>query len=127
MRYFASLYPSARPDDFPAYLQRLRANLRAPGRFSALRQMLFASKAASAARLPKVTAPALILMGTRDRDFKDPAAEGQRVAQELSGTTAAMRMIEGAGHYPHAELPRLTAPVIIDFLTSIREVVAHGA
>src|SRR5215469_1700982 len=44
MRYFASLYPSARPDDFPSYLQRLRASLRSPGRFSALRQMLFASK-----------------------------------------------------------------------------------
>jgi hypothetical protein len=28
-------------------------------------------------------------------------------------------MIDGAGHYPHAEMPEKTAPPIIDFLKSL--------
>ena len=77
MRYIASLYPTARPDDFQNYMRRLGASLREPGRFTALRRMLLASKAASAERLTQVKAPALIVMGTRDRDFKDPAGEAR--------------------------------------------------
>jgi hypothetical protein len=48
IRYIASLYPTARPDDFQNHMRRLGASLREPGRFTALRRMLFASKAASA-------------------------------------------------------------------------------
>jgi pimeloyl-ACP methyl ester carboxylesterase len=131
MRYLASLYPTARPADWDAYTSRLRASLAEPARFAALRQMLFASKVASAVRLARVTAPTLIVMGGKDRDFKDPAAEGQRVAGELSATTAAVRMVEGAGHYPHAELPDQTAPVVLGFLDGLRDAtrgaVTHGA
>jgi hypothetical protein len=28
-------------------------------------------------------------------------------------------MIDGAGHYPHAEMPEATAPAIIDFLAGL--------
>ncbi|MDD5368799.1 MAG: alpha/beta fold hydrolase, partial [Anaerolineaceae bacterium] len=59
-RYYASLYPTRKPDDFALYLAALQANLAEPGRLEALRQMLFASKAASEVRLPKVKAPALV-------------------------------------------------------------------
>lgn len=129
-RYITSLYPTARPDDFAEYLRRLDANLREPGRFAALRRMAFASKAASAARLGRVTAPALVLMGSKDRDFKDPGAEGRRLAAQLRATAATVRLIEGAGHYPHAEMPERTAPEIVEFLSgvrSLREGAAHGA
>ncbi|HEV7129220.1 MAG TPA: alpha/beta hydrolase [Ktedonobacterales bacterium] len=124
LRYIATLYPTARPDDFATYMRRLKTNLRAPGRFTALRQMLFASKAASEARLAQVKAPVLVIMGTRDRDFKDPAAEARLVAERLHGS---VRMIEGAGHYPHAEMPARTGPAIIGFLDAIRKDVARGA
>jgi pimeloyl-ACP methyl ester carboxylesterase len=127
LRYYASLYPTARPADFVDYARRLGANLREPGRFTALRKMLFASKAASAARLGEVTAPALVVMGTKDRDFKDPAGEARRVAAELRGTHAQVRLIEGAGHYPHAEMPDQTATALVPFLNGVREGVAHGA
>jgi hypothetical protein len=30
-------------------------------------------------------------------------------------------MIEGAGHYPHAELPEVAGPIIVSFLQSIRQ------
>ncbi|HEV2460056.1 MAG TPA: alpha/beta hydrolase [Ktedonobacterales bacterium] len=127
LRYYASLYPTAKPADFADYQRRLGANLREPGRFTALRQMLFASKAASAARLGRVTVPALVVMGTKDRDFKDPAGEARRVAAELRGTHATVQLIEGAGHYPHAEMPGQTATAIVPFLNGVRVGVAHGA
>jgi pimeloyl-ACP methyl ester carboxylesterase len=111
--YYASLYPSRKPEDFAAYKARLVANLREPGRLAALQAMLRASKADVEAKLAAVRAPALVLMGTRDPDFPDPAAEARLVAERLHGT---FEMIEGVGHYPHAEVPEVTAPLVIDFL-----------
>jgi pimeloyl-ACP methyl ester carboxylesterase len=115
--YYKSLYPSAQPADFSEYRARLGANLREPGRLQALRAMLAASKADCEARLPSVKAPALVVMGSRDPDFKDPLAEAERVARSLRG---AVYVADGAGHYPHAEQPAPTATRIVEFLR------AHG-
>ena len=52
-------------------------------------------------------------MGTRDPDFDDPAGEAETIAKLLRGRTA---LIDGAGHYPHAEMPEATTPAILDFL-----------
>jgi len=133
LRYFASLYPTARPDDWAAYTARLRANLREPGRLAALRRQIYAlpdGAAQVAARFGRVAAPALVVMGARDRDFKDPAGEARLVAGRLSRST--VRLIEDAGHYPHAEMPERTGPEIVAFLDGIRdgagrEAAAHGA
>ena len=107
---------SAAPADFAAYTAALQANLRAPGRLDALQAMLRATKRASEERLPRVKAPALVLMGSKDPDFKDPAAEAAWVARAVHGN---VQMVAGAGHYPHAELPDVTAPHILAFLKSI--------
>ncbi len=81
-------------------------------------QMLRASKRASGERMPNVKQPALILMGSKDPDFKNPEAEAKRVAGAVRGE---YRMIENAGHYPHAEMPEATAPLIIAFMDSLRK------
>jgi pimeloyl-ACP methyl ester carboxylesterase len=52
-------------------------------------------------------------MGSRDPDFDDPAGEAAAMAGLIHGSVA---VIEGAGHYPHAEMPELTAPAILAFL-----------
>jgi pimeloyl-ACP methyl ester carboxylesterase len=75
--------------------------------------MLRSSKADVEPRLADVKAPSLVMMGTRDPDFPDPAAEARLVAERLRGEIA---MIDGAGHYPHAEVPDVAAPLILDFL-----------
>ena len=111
--YYASLYPSRKPTDFNEYKARLVASLREPGRLAALQAMLRSSKADVEPRLAEVTAPALIMMGTKDPDFPDPAAEARLVAERLRGEVA---LVEGAGHYPHAEVPDVAAPLILDFL-----------
>ena len=111
--YYGSLYPTSKPADFDEYRAALRQNLSEPGRLDALHAQLDASKADCEARIPEVKAPVLVVMGTRDPDFSDPAAEASLVAKRLHGQVI---MIDGAGHYPHAEMLDQTAPAIIKFL-----------
>jgi pimeloyl-ACP methyl ester carboxylesterase len=124
--YYKTLYPAQKPEDFAVYTAALRRNLAEPGRMEALQKMLHASKEASEQRLGRVQAPALVLMGSKDPDFKNPAAEAQWVADSLHGS---VRMIDGAGHYPHAEMPDVTAPHILEFLASLQSIreAAHAA
>ena len=110
--------PTRKPDDFASYSARLRANLSEPGRMEALQAMLRASKNASEARLARVTTPALVLMGSKDPDFKDPAGEAAWVAQAVRSEYC---LIPGAGHYPQAEFPAETAAVILPFLKSLEQ------
>lgn len=118
LKYFNTLYPTRQPADFAAYTAALHANLKAPGRLEALHKMLMASKLASEERLPRVTAPVKVLMGSKDRDFKDPEAEAKLVADSLRGT---YQMIENAGHYPHAEMPDIVGPIILSTLKEFHE------
>jgi pimeloyl-ACP methyl ester carboxylesterase len=126
IRYLRTLYPSAQPADFEAYLARVKANMQEPGRMAALRGLLAASQAASGARLARVQVPALVIMGSKDRDFPNPEAEARHIGASL-GRPGDVRMIEGAGHYPHAEMPDITGPIISSFLNNMGEATAHGA
>ena len=117
LTYFATLLKGGKPADHTAYLARLRANLSEPGRFGALQAMLQATRAPVEAKLSGVRAPTLVLMGSRDPDFPDPQAEGQFIAGALHGN---LQMLEGAGHYPHAELPEDTASAVLEFLRERR-------
>lgn len=114
--YYQSLYPSRKPADMATYLKNLRRNLAEPGRFAAVTGMVWSSKADAAARLGQVRAPLLVVMGGKDPDFPDPAAEAAYVAGAMNGT---VHMVAGAGHYPHAEMPAETAPGILEFLQQV--------
>jgi len=118
LKYFKTLYPSKPPADFNQYLSKLRQNLSQRGRLAAVRGMITASKSALDERLARVSAPVLVIMGTRDPDFKDPAAEARLVAEKLDGE---VHMIAGAGHHPHAEMPDETGPLIIAFAQKITQ------
>jgi pimeloyl-ACP methyl ester carboxylesterase len=114
--YWSSLYKTRKPADFAAQRAALAANLAEPGRMAALRAMFAADVSACEARLPAVRdagIPALVVMGTRDPDFPDPAAEAALVAARIGGTVT---MIDGAGHYPHSEFPAETAAAVLAFL-----------
>jgi pimeloyl-ACP methyl ester carboxylesterase len=115
--YYGSLYKSAPPADLPAYREALVANLKEPGRIEATKAMIFASKGPCEARIAEVRAPVLVVMGSRDPDFDDPAAEGDWVASHLHGKKL---MVEGAGHYPHVEYPDIVAGAIINFIEEAR-------
>ena len=63
----------------------------------------------------RVRCPVLVVMGDRDPDFPDPAAEAALVADALHGTAV---VVPEAGHYPHAERPDLVADVVLPFLAA---------
>ena len=52
-------------------------------------------------------------MGTRDPDFPDPPGEAQHVADRLGGEVL---LVNGAGHYPHADDADAVNPKLISFL-----------
>jgi pimeloyl-ACP methyl ester carboxylesterase len=120
--YYGSLYKSAPPADLDSYRSALTANLKQPGRIEATKALIFASQAPCEARIPNVHAPALVVMGTRDSDFTDPAAEADWAASHLHGKKL---MVDGAGHYPHAEYPDVVAPAIIDFVRDAQDAEAR--
>lgn len=118
-KYYSTLYPTRKPADLAEYAAGLLGNLKEPGRLESLLQMLRASKIASEERIPRVKKPTLVLMGSKDPDFKSPEAEARWVAENLRGTYT---MIENAGHYPHAEMPEVTGPLILEFIKALPEI-----
>jgi pimeloyl-ACP methyl ester carboxylesterase len=110
--YVGTLYPSGKPADWPEYRASLSDMVREPGRMAALKAMMFAGREDIEPRLGEVAAPTLVIMGSKDPDFADPAAEARTVADLLRGEVA---MVEGAGHYPQAEMPAPTAQAILAF------------
>lgn len=118
MTYWNSLFPAKRPSDHAQAAAALEKNLKAPGRMEALSAMVRLSKQETEAIVPRNRTPALILMGSRDPDFPDPIAEAQWLAQML-GVQA--HIIDGAGHYPHLEMPQRVAPLVLEFLSGLTQ------
>jgi pimeloyl-ACP methyl ester carboxylesterase len=114
--YYRTLYPTSKPADFEQYLDELSANLAQPGRFEAVKAFPSAPRQPWEERLPRVKAPMLVVMGTKDPDFPDPGAEGQYLAEKVGGKLV---LIEGAGHYPQTEMPEKTAQAVLEFLRQV--------
>jgi pimeloyl-ACP methyl ester carboxylesterase len=113
--YFPKWEP-VRPADFAEHLAGLKANLREPGRVAALRSYLRSSHREAEARLDRVTAPALVLMGTADIDFPDPAAEARWIGDRLG---AEVIMLDGEGHHPHVGHPDEVARTVVGFVAGL--------
>ncbi len=114
--YYRSLYPTAKPADFDTYLAQLRTSLREPGRMAALRAMFAGEHAETEQLLGTVRCPVLVAMGSKDPDFPDPAAEAKEIASRFVAAPARVELIDGAGHYPFAELPDATTPAVLRLL-----------
>jgi pimeloyl-ACP methyl ester carboxylesterase len=114
--YVRKAFPTRVPPDAADETLRRNRNLAEPGRFGAFRSMAMASKRASAERLADVGSPVLVVMGTHDPDFPDPAKEARYVANTLRGK---LLMIEGAGHYPQADSPDVFAAGLLEFFHAV--------
>jgi pimeloyl-ACP methyl ester carboxylesterase len=114
--YWDSLFPTRKPADQAQAKAAIADNLREPGRMGALHAMLGLSKASTAAILGASRVPALVVMGTRDPDFPDPRAEAHWLAAALDADSL---IVDGAGHYPHAEMPELVAPKLLSFIAKV--------
>ncbi len=107
------LYPSAKPGDWEDHRRSVLANLREPGRMKAFQRMAGTDHRSAEVRLPRVRVPVLVVMGTADPDFPDPRAEAALLAGRLHASTI---LLEGAGHYPQAEVPRAFSDGVLEFL-----------
>ncbi len=114
--YYKSLFPVHKPSDLSARADAVRANMKEPGRLESLRAMGNTTAAACEARLDQVRRPTMIVFGSRDPDFPDPAAEGKLLADRTGGTVA---LITDAGHYPHEEDPLGIAERVAEFLANL--------
>jgi pimeloyl-ACP methyl ester carboxylesterase len=110
--YYRANYPSRRPADLDAHLRRVGAGLR----WSAFLRTTRTSHAPAQQRLGSVTAPSLVVMGTKDRDWPDPVAEARFVASALRAESL---LVDGAGHYPMAEFPEVVNPALVAFARKI--------
>jgi pimeloyl-ACP methyl ester carboxylesterase len=115
MRYLDVAYPT-KPADYAEYMAALRDKLREPGRMAEFMKTGKSTPADAEAQLPSVRCPALIIMGTEDPDFADPRAEGDAIAAAIPAGLATVAMVDGAGHYPHAQSPDQVAALVIPFL-----------
>ena len=114
--YLPRFYPGRRPDDFAEHRAAIVASMRRPGYTQAFRKTTRTSHAPAEARLRDVRAPALVVMGERDPDFRDRAGEAQWIAERLK---AEVVMVPGAGHFPQAEYPQVVNPAVLAFVSQV--------
>ncbi len=119
MTFWDSLFPTAKPSDQAVYRLTLKSNLSQPGRMDGLRAMIRLSKCDTEAMLGMTPKPTLVVMGTNDADFPNPAQEARLVA-DRTGKESAIVMVEASGHYPHAEMPSVVASKVLEFLKGVR-------
>lgn len=116
---YLSFYPKLEPKppvDFAEHKAKLKASFKEPGRDKVIAKYLSMSHAESEARLDRVQAPTLVIMGTGDIDWPDPAAEAEWVGKRLNGQVV---LLDGAGHHPHVELPEKVAEAVTTFQRSL--------
>ena len=115
MRYLNLAYPT-KPADYADYMSALAAKLREPGRMAEFMKTFKSTPADAGAQLPNVKCPALVIMGRLDPDFANPRAEGDAVVAAMPAGVGKVAMVDGAGHYPHAQSPDAVAELVIPFL-----------
>jgi pimeloyl-ACP methyl ester carboxylesterase len=111
--FLRSLYPAQAPADLPEHLARVAASQRRPGGWAAFKATSRTTHEPARERLGAVAVPALVVMGTKDRDWPDPEAEARWIADQLNGE---LLLVDGAGHYPQAERPELVTPAVVALL-----------
>ena len=121
--YYKNLFKTRKPADLDDFSNAVKQNLSQAGRMEGLKQMMLTPTPDSETRLDQAHVPALVIMGSKDPDFKDPAGEAKWIAEQLNG---ACTMIEGAGHYPQTEMPEISGPIIVKFLNELDAQAGHG-
>jgi pimeloyl-ACP methyl ester carboxylesterase len=111
-----SLSPGRRPEDFAEHRRLISDSMRRPGYTRAFSRTTRTTHAPVEARLGEIRQPVLVVMGERDPDFPDPAAEARWIAERLS---AEVLLVPDGGHYPQAECPEVVNPALVEFCASV--------
>jgi pimeloyl-ACP methyl ester carboxylesterase len=114
-RYLDLAYPT-KPADWSDELGRIEATMSEPARMKVLQAMCKTAPTDAGAQLPNVTCPVLIVEGSLDPDWADPRAEGEKIIADLPDGLGELAVIDGAGHYPHAQTPDAVLALALPFL-----------
>ena len=113
---YLDLAMPVKPADWGAELARIDAKQREPGRMKVLQTMAKSSPSDADAQLGRVACPVLVVEGTLDPDWADPRAEGERIVADLPAGVGELTVIDGAGHYLHAQTPDEVLALALPFL-----------
>jgi pimeloyl-ACP methyl ester carboxylesterase len=116
-KYLDLAYPT-KPSDWAAESARIDAKLNEPGRMKALQAMCRTKPSDAGAQLANVRCPVLVIEGGADPDWADPGAEGARIVNDLSTGLGELVVLEGVGHYPHAQVPDQLLALVLPFLAT---------
>ena len=111
--YYPSLNAGQKPDDFADYRASVSDAMKRPGHTAAFAKTTRTNHDPAEGAVARVAAPALVLMGERDPDFKNPAAEAAWIGEHLD---AEIVMVPDAGHYPQSQRPDVVLPAVLSFL-----------
>jgi pimeloyl-ACP methyl ester carboxylesterase len=114
-KYLELAYPT-KPSDWVAESARIDSKLREPGRMKALQAMCRSKPTDAGAQLANVRCPVLVIEGSADPDWADPRAEGEKIVEDLPAGCGELVVLDGVGHYPHAQTPDTLLAVILPFL-----------
>lgn len=114
-KYLDLAYP-VKPVDWDSELARIEAKLSEPGRMHTLQAMCKSKPSDAGAQLANVRCPVLVIEGSLDPDWADPHAEGEKIVADLPRGLGELVVLDGAGHYPHAQTPEQVLTVALPFL-----------
>ena len=117
MAFYPRWTPGEKPDGYDEHTAAVRENLRRPGHWRAFVRTTRTSHAPAEARLDEVRAPAVVVMGTDDVDWKDPVAEADWIGRRLG---AQVVTVPGVGHYPQVQAPAVVAESLVGLAMSRR-------
>jgi pimeloyl-ACP methyl ester carboxylesterase len=109
LAYYPQWTPGEKPEGYDEHRAAVAANLRRAGHWRAFVRTTRTSHAPAEARLDKVHAPAVVVMGADDVDWKDPGAEAAWIGERLGADVV---MVDGVGHYPQAQAPTVVADAV---------------
>jgi pimeloyl-ACP methyl ester carboxylesterase len=116
MAYYSKFYPGDPGPGFEEHRTSIGESMRGKGKRRAFSRTTRSSHAQTDAVLDTVRTPTLVVMGSADPDFADPTAEAHMIARRTEGSA---HIVDGAGHYPHAQRPDEVNPVVVEFLRSL--------
>ena len=115
-KYLDLAYPT-RPADWDAESMRIDAQLGEPGRMKVLQAMCKSKPTDAGAQLANVRCPVLVIVGASDPDWDNPRGEGERIINDLPDGLGELAVLQGVGHYPHAQTPDQVLALTVQVLT----------
>jgi len=113
--YLDLAYPE-KPSGWPAELARIETKLSEPGRMKAFQAMTRTSPVDAGMQLAHVSCPVLVVQGSLDPDWADPREEGEKIIADLPAGVGELVVLDGVGHYPHAQSPDEVIALVLPFL-----------